>query len=361
MNAGVAHYLLDEGPVPEFGSAAWVITATPLRIFFAGDEAVFVFFVLSGLVLTLPLIRQTGFDWMRYFPSRVFRLYAPTAVSLLLAMVIIRAFPRVPAESGSSWLNEPYNPLRPGLDALLNNLDLLFGNAFVNGPIWSLKWEMLFSLALPLVAALLVPLSRRWVSVLVLCGLLVTAGLRFSVPALVYLPIFLIGVVLATRLEHLRRSYDHARERWPGRSRVVIGLLFAIAIAGFGSYVALRTVIDPHGAVAVLCRVASIYASGLLVALCAITRTASVLLGSGFAQWLGSISFSLYLVHQPIIATLGYALGPERWYLAAFAGLVLSLAAALLFRDLVERPSHVLAQRIGERASGPGRSVLARG
>lgn len=39
------------------GTIAWWATYTPLHLFWDGTEAVFVFFVLSGFVLSLPLAR----------------------------------------------------------------------------------------------------------------------------------------------------------------------------------------------------------------------------------------------------------------------------------------------------------------
>lgn len=45
-------------------SLAWILTYTPLHVFWAGAEAVSLFFILSGIVLTLPVLRARGrFTW----------------------------------------------------------------------------------------------------------------------------------------------------------------------------------------------------------------------------------------------------------------------------------------------------------
>jgi len=64
-------------------------------------------------------------------------------------------------------------------------------------------------------------------------------------------------------------------------------------------------------------------------------------------QWLGRVSFSLYLVHAPILASLCYLLGAERWWLACLIGIPLSLAVAALFHVLVERQAQDLAWQAG--------------
>lgn len=66
-------------------------------------------------------------------------------------------------------------------------------------------------------------------------------------------------------------------------------------------------------------------------------------------QWLGSRSFSLYLVHEPIVVTLTFAFGgrPAPWELLLTA-LPASLLAAELFWRGVERPSVIGARRLGD-------------
>jgi peptidoglycan/LPS O-acetylase OafA/YrhL len=75
------------------------------------------------------------------------------------------------------------------------------------------------------------------------------------------------------------------------------------------------------------------------------------LLESKAGQWLGTRSYSLYLVHEPIVVTIAFALGgrPE---LVAFLALVLpaSLIAAELFWRYVENPSIKAARWLGETA-----------
>lgn len=87
--------------------------------------------------------------------------------------------------------------------------------------------------------------------------------------------------------------------------------------------------------------------AALLVILAVIWPRAQRALSVRPMQWLGRVSFSLYLVHAPILATLCYLLGAGQWWLACLLGVPLSLAVAALFHALVERRSQELASRAG--------------
>src|SRR3954463_2703896 len=54
---------------PAAFSLEWWLFHTPLRLLFAGHEAVLVFFVLSGFVLTLPFLKRppTGRSTLAYY------------------------------------------------------------------------------------------------------------------------------------------------------------------------------------------------------------------------------------------------------------------------------------------------------
>jgi len=66
----------------------WVVSYTPLHIFHAGQEAVVVFFVLSGFVLTRQMTVRTRRSISYYYPQRLLRLYLPVWGVLLLALAL---------------------------------------------------------------------------------------------------------------------------------------------------------------------------------------------------------------------------------------------------------------------------------
>jgi len=125
-----------------YGGFAWFVNS-PVHLVWAGGEAVVVFFVLSGIVLTLPILRGRRFDWLAYYPARLLRLYLPVVASVLLASAIAVAVRPGASESTSSWLR--HHDLPVTVPRMVRTSVLLLGTEWLNSPLWSLRWEVLFS------------------------------------------------------------------------------------------------------------------------------------------------------------------------------------------------------------------------
>ncbi len=54
-----------------------LLIRTPLRLLLAGDQAVILFFLLSGFVLTLPYKKNTSLSYGPFLLRRVCRIYLP--------------------------------------------------------------------------------------------------------------------------------------------------------------------------------------------------------------------------------------------------------------------------------------------
>jgi peptidoglycan/LPS O-acetylase OafA/YrhL len=68
-------------------------------------------------------------------------------------------------------------------------------------------------------------------------------------------------------------------------------------------------------------------------------------------QFLGRISFSLYLVHVPVLVALTYLVGDWNWFLLPPLGIPLVLLVAWLFFRFVEQPTHRFARAASKRAT----------
>src|SRR3954470_23660048 len=70
---------------PDNSSPAWWLAWTPAYLLWAGREAVLVFFVLSGFVLSLPRLSggKSG-RWASYYRKRMVRLYVPVVAAVAL-------------------------------------------------------------------------------------------------------------------------------------------------------------------------------------------------------------------------------------------------------------------------------------
>ncbi|MGO1921401.1 MAG: acyltransferase family protein, partial [Microbacterium sp.] len=171
--------------------ATW-LTQSPLKVLFAGTEAVLVFFVLSGFVVALPVLRD-GFSWLRYYPTRVLRLYLPVWASILLATALIVLIPRDPSTMpDDSWMQRA-QATNVTWESFFEESLLITNSYDINNVLWSLRWELIFSLALPLFVIVAVVLRRHAIAAAAVACALTVVGRVIDVEALVYLPVFMLG------------------------------------------------------------------------------------------------------------------------------------------------------------------------
>ncbi|PWJ55116.1 Peptidoglycan/LPS O-acetylase OafA/YrhL, contains acyltransferase and SGNH-hydrolase domains [Quadrisphaera granulorum] len=328
------------GPDPAPGTP-WVLAQTPLHVLWSGEEAVYVFFVLSGFVLALPLVngaRPALRTWVVYYPRRLVRLYLPVAASLVLALLAVTLVPRTVHEGASWWLNGHAEPVTAA--GLVKDLTLVAGNTWLNSPLWSLRWEVLFSLALP-AYVLFARITRRvWWLAAGLLALATAAFAHLDVQALFYLSMFAIGAVAAVHSEALRQRV----ESW-GRVGWITVAVVAVALLEV-TYLAPQVHLTKFAGL-----VAAVGVFLLFLGAGPVVRFGA----SRPVAWLGKISFSLYLVHVPVLVSIGQVatmLGaPAAAALAVVVGLPLSLLLAAGFHRVCESPSHRLSLRAG-RAVG---------
>ncbi|RLP73860.1 acyltransferase [Mycetocola manganoxydans] len=350
------HHTLVARPALEQIPGAWEwLTQSPLKLVTAGTEAVLVFFVLSGLVVALPALRN-GFDWLAYYPSRLVRLYLPVVASLLLAAAFILLVPHADGQvTADSWL-EKRNADEAPLSLLLGEATLLPETYTLNNVLWSLRWEVLFSLLLPVFIVATRAVGRHVGLAVFVSGGAMVLGRVLELDALVYLPTFFLGTLIAANLDRLRAWGASVHERYGGwvwaalavsSSAVLITSWLARPIAPAGSQVS-----------AVLWGLAGFGAAGLIV-VAIVSPLAERLLDSPLPRWLGKVSFSLYLVHIPVLATVAYLIGDGRWWLVSAVALPATFAVSVAFHAAVEKPAHALARRVGARAaSQPDRSLV---
>ena len=325
---------------PWVDPAGWaVLTQSPLKLLLAGSEAVMVFFVLSGLVVALPALRP-GFSWARYYPARLVRLYVPVIAALGAAALLVRVIPRDPSTMpDGSWMQDAQATTVSAGD-VLSQMTLLRPDYPIDNVLWSLRWELFFSLLLPVYLWVALRVRRFAVPVAVLTVVLLFVGRTSGNAALAYLPVFLLGTLIAVRFTDLRA--------WAERPRVRRVLPWLAVLAGtmlIASWLA-RPLTAGTVAADLLWALAAAGAA-LLVVLAVVWPRARRALDTRPMQWLGRVSFSLYLVHAPILASLCYLLGAAHWWLACLIGVPLSVGVAALFHVLVERQSQVLAARAG--------------
>ena len=324
--------------IPHTGSLNWLVFYTPLHIFWAGPEFVAVFFVLSGLVLALPVIGKRKLRLAAYYPSRVLRLYLPAWAAVGFAALMHIAVSHKAIPGASVWLNPHATSL--SWQGLLHSLVLgpQAGNWAFNTALWTMYWIVLFALLLPLL--LIVPFARRIVrlGVVLLCFWFLWHGTStFSLE----IPPFVLGVVLAFELEGLQGLAKHSRKRsWLNlalKSLLAVSCICLLTIDRWLAYTRATLTLVVLGAC-------------LAVIAAVVLDSWRKSFESKPMQWLGQRAFSLYLVHEPLVVALAFLAGAALppWLFVLVAASASLGACSILFR-YVEGPSHRFARAAGMR------------
>jgi peptidoglycan/LPS O-acetylase OafA/YrhL len=325
-----------------------LLTYTPLHVVWAGAEAVVVFFVLSGFVLARPYLNgghplRVG----RFVRRRVIRLYLPVWAALA-GFVLLRPVRTGPVLGGSWWLNLHDGPL--------SLLDLILDASLVRAPrfttmpaLWTLRWEVVFSLSLPGLVWAVRRFGHRIQAGFALVALVVTAAAGHEGPAIG------AGAVLGVLL--------CAHE---GRLRELLGRLTcrrgSLLVAGSSLALVAPWVLEPagrrlpllQGSLAALGSVLAVLGGVLLVTL-ALWEPMARWLSGRLLLWIGERSFSLYLVHEPVGVAVAFALGATSVTLPLIAlSWGLSLLTTIAFFRWVELPTAAWSRRGATRSVGGG-------
>jgi peptidoglycan/LPS O-acetylase OafA/YrhL len=319
---------------PVDGLAANILVFTPLHVVWLGAEAVYFFFILSGFVLTRAASRPS-FSWAAYFPSRMVRLYVPVIAAVTFAwvsykfvFVFLVAAPQV--AYSTSWA--------------IRDMLLLGGTSTYMGVLWSLQWEVIFSLALP-VYLLLVRQHRITATVIALAVCLVGFFLDVQGPSV--LPMFFFGALLAQQWDWIVARFRFLATRSVLTNLAASALTVAALVALTSFFLSDRWLQSMGLSARTITTPLVLAGICMLIILSMLWPPVRSFLGLRPLVFLGKMSYSLYLVHLPIVLILATVL--PRGFLTAVLSIVVSLLISCAFHFAVEKPSHGLAHRIGAR------------
>lgn len=324
------------------GWVNWMMFSTPLRPLGIGRPAVIFFFVLSGYVLTRALRAQEAArpgsvlstpGWLGYAGQRAVRLGLPVLASLLFSALLQGLVWRAPMPEQTPDLtgHAGWREMWTWTTLLQQALLMSHGQGFqLNSVLWTLVHEWRINLLLPFALlfinhrALLIAVALTGAGVARLAGMpeggvgLGDSLVRTFIASAGFLPAFAAGAALALG----------PVPRLDAPQAMAAGIAIIVMAASAHDY----------GVIA---------GSVLLVLLAQREGRFAAGLRHPALVWLGRVSFSLYLVHMPLLLMAIHLLRDGGSPLLAGAIMVaLSFPAAALMHRFVEQPAHRLARRI---------------
>jgi peptidoglycan/LPS O-acetylase OafA/YrhL len=262
------------------------------------QESVAIFFVLSGYLVGGQVLRLASpgagrFPWRLYLTNRLTRLWAALLPALLLTLFLDRATATVSASAAGQVL---IVPARSGLATLGCNAIFLQRSRCAtlgsNDALWSLSYEFWFYVVFAAAAAAVQGWRRRSATAVLLSSMVLVASLAvFGVGLLALMPAWLLGASLAAW-----------QSRRPRRSSPRVALVAAGTLLG----ALLLSNVLTLGPATRFALIGACATPGLHVITTARrVRTTGVdhsIVAS--VAFVGTWSYTLYVVHQPIVGLL---------------------------------------------------------
>lgn len=319
------------------------VMAVPYILSSAGHQAVVIFFVLSGYLISSSVFRSLArgqWSWRGYLTHRVVRLWVVLVPGLLLCALwdnIGIHFHLAPALYSGAAGNHILLDIRPALKT-----HIFFGNLFFlqsilvpifgsDGPLWSLANEFWYYLMFPLG---LVALRRQFeLSQRIASGVLFLAIAWFVRHGILALfPVWLAGTALALL----------PPPRVGRRTRIMTAVLYAPLAFVFAKAHGLPGVLPDY-----LFGIATFFF--LWVMLSATGRAAQNSISTKVSRSVAHSSYTLYVVHVPFLVLLialvsgGNRLVPDAQHVLKGLGI---LAVTLLYAHLVASLTEFHTDRI---------------
>lgn len=303
----VCLFHLTKTNLPLEGSAAILS-----KIFAFGWLGVEVFFVVSGFIIPYSMIKgkYTLSHFFRFLAKRCIRIEPPYLVSILMIIVLGYISMYMPGYKEGSF-NLSIGQVASHVAYLPTHL----GFEWLSPVYWSLEAEFHYYI---LIALILPIMFKGKIRMMGIFAILLAASYIIPLYVFSYMPFFIAGIAAcALRFEKLTKL--------------------------------------EFGIVVLICMAVSIHRDQPAAMYLSIGATAGAIawlnIKSKVTDFLGKISFSLYLVHVPIgskcLNFLGrYANSEFRQWLIFIFGLVVCIVAAWLFYLLVEKPCQKYSHKL---------------
>jgi peptidoglycan/LPS O-acetylase OafA/YrhL len=320
-----------------------------------GHEAVILFFVLSGFVLSIPAIVEKAQTYPVFITRRIFRIYFPYLAALALAVLGCMKF-HGPV-TNSEWMRPFWSS---AVDWHLVGQHILFLGSYdatqYDPPIWSLIYEMRISLIFPVLCALALKLKPApsllfGVALSVATAVLINLyghddTTAYLLLTLHYAGIFVVGIYLARQQKRIAEFY-RSRSR---TARIVAAFVAALLyIYAGGAWTNFMRPSADRGLALTGGDWFTVLGASAFMVFSLNSEHCRRFLNWRPVHMLGQMSYSLYLLHFIVLMLLLHLLYGKVPLLIIFAlCLVFSIAASWVFYRAVEKPCMNLGRRLSQ-------------
>ncbi len=330
------------------------IANSPLNLLIAGNAAVCLFFVLSGFVLSSKFFQTRSIAVViSSAVRRYFRLMFPALASLLIVYLLLKYGGffnhAIDQTTGSGlltiiwrWPMHLSDILNLGLFGIFTQSDPVGPNP----PLWTLYYEFLGSFLLFMTLALFGSLRHRWLFYVGLCYYFQQS----------YFLGFILGIIICD----LWYNQDRFKPvlRWLSWPFLPLGLFLLNWTTSTHQTTFYNQFSLQNFTPVSLSILAHTIGAALLIIAALSLASLKRLLEIRPVQFLGRLSFSLYLIHFIVIGSYAsYLFGHlilshsynQSFILTLIPSLLLTFIAAWLFAKLIDEPSIRLAKIIGTK------------
>ncbi|WP_277679217.1 acyltransferase family protein [Gracilibacillus dipsosauri] len=323
-------------------------TESPLNILWAGNEAVLLFFILSGFVLTFPFQKGSYNNYWEFATKRFFRIYVPYIIIMFSSVLIMYMFMGMNTVNGLSSAYETRWDHGITLKSVISFIFMIgYDTANVNGVVWSLYHEMRISLIFPFLMFFL--MKYKWIKSVpaaLFLNLILTGFLYFvssnapieimgtlskiAAETFYYLTYFIFGAGLALKREVVTNYFR--KISW--KIKFVLWLMSFSLIANKWMF----TLIEFENSF--IQEIVSGLGILLLFSLVLSSKSADKALTIEPLKFLGEISYSIYLVHIPVLMVTTIVLSKfiPVWITLIFVP-ILSIPVAWIAYKFIEKPA----------------------
>lgn len=305
---------------------------SPVALLSNGGGGVHIFFVLSGFCLAGSARRAQSFVGLaRFYVRRVLRIHPPYVIGLLISWLL------------SGWIYERTAPVDALSQAMIDlrrvhispralQHALMFpGRAYVQLPVgWTLQVEAVFSILLP--GLMLAATRAHWLLLIAVSLPMLEIREETTFNYMRFCLDFSFGIAIYCEREQLTRLFAYLPATVRG-TLLIAGVVMLTSPVYF--------MLDMHSPV----RAIVLYCCGAAIIVMCVVHMTSVrrFLSHPTLGWIGRISFSVYLIHAPIIILLtpyvDHQLNLFEGVIFVVVSLLATYAIAPLLYYTVEEPS----------------------